>query len=196
MTMVVAQTQALGTLDPPHQEWQDGNNDYYSHHNTAASYKPFSQAFGHNSAAPFAQAYEAGGYDDAGGYGAYGEASAYVDQGGYDDSAADSAVGSRLFARWGGAGSAPGGGGGGPANSRFLGAFGGGGSSNASNANGGDASLQHQPPQAQAFANGFSAPYMNGMPDMAGSDALGRGAGTPSDQVQRVPLAGPRRVMQ
>ena len=120
-----------------------------------------------------------------------------MDQGGYDDSAADSAVGSRLFARWGGAGSAQGGGGGGPANSRFLGAFGGGGSSNASNANGGDASLQHQPPQAQAFANGFSAPYMNGMPDMAGSEALGqRGAGTPSDPVQRVPLAGPRRVMQ
>lgn len=103
---------ALGTTDPPHQEWNVSEamseamppmatNTYHPsnyHHNAQsfASYEPFSQGAntGFNAASYDPSGYDTGAYHDAG-----------------------SAAGSRLFERWAGQGL-----GGGPANSR-LGAF-------------------------------------------------------------------------
>jgi hypothetical protein len=101
---------ALGTLDPPHQEWNvheaamgATSNHGYGHH-PSQSFAPYdtlshSRKTGFNSAA-----YDNSGYDNSG-----------YDNTAYND--AGSAAGSRLFERWAGQGL-----GGGPANSR-LGTF-------------------------------------------------------------------------
>jgi len=113
---------ALGTMDPPHQEWNASEamseamppmstSNYHDNSPSFASsqsyhYEPFTQGAntGFNDAAFNAASYDPAAYDPS----AY-EPDAYDDAG--------SATGSRLFERWAGQGL-----GGGPANSR-LGAF-------------------------------------------------------------------------